>query len=141
MVQYRSSQVTTTSDQLPDDNPTLPHSLVCADRQLVRISHQRHPEQHRLKGKLLEPAFVRKLRVTQSELVKAFGFFVNESHCTELLGEPPKLPECGGSLQQIDEMGFYSSFREKAERSTRVCALLDSKHLDFHLSEPAGNDS
>jgi hypothetical protein len=132
VVQYRSSQLTTTSDQLPGDNPTLPHGLVYADCQLVRISHQRHAEQHGLQGELLKPTFVRKLRVAQSELLKALGFFVNKGSCAKLLGEPPELPECGGSLQQVDEMGPYSSFREKAERSTCVRALLDSKHLDFH---------
>ena len=72
MDQYRSFQLTTTSDQLPGGKPTLPHSFVGAYRQLVRISHQRHPEQQGLQGKLLDPAFVRKLRVAQSKLVKAF---------------------------------------------------------------------
>ena len=71
VVQYRSSEPSTTSDRLSGANPTLPHDFVRSDRQLVRVSHQRHAEQQWLHGKLLQPAVVRKLRVTQSKLLKA----------------------------------------------------------------------
>jgi hypothetical protein len=71
VVQYRSSELSTTSDQLSGANPTLPSGFVRSDCQLVRVSHQRHAEQQWFHGKLFQPAVVRKLRVTQCELLKA----------------------------------------------------------------------
>lgn len=71
VVQYRSSELSTTSDRLSGANPTLPHGFVRSNRQLIRVSHQRHAEQQGLRGELFQPAIVRKLRVTQSKLLKA----------------------------------------------------------------------
>ena len=71
VVQYRSSELSTKRDRLSGVNPTLPDGFVRSDRQLVRVSHQRHTEQQWLHGKLLQPTVVRKLRVMQSKLLKA----------------------------------------------------------------------
>jgi hypothetical protein len=74
VVQYRLAELIATSERpvyLPS-NPTLPRVFICPDNKLVRVSHQGHTEQERLFGKLFQPAVVRKLRVMQPELSKAF---------------------------------------------------------------------
>jgi hypothetical protein len=52
------------------------------------------------------------------------------------LGESPQLAKGCWSLQQIDEVRPYSSFREEAQSLPGISAFPDSKDLDFQLPSP-----
>lgn len=131
-IQYRLTELGTTSEQTPlSIDPVFPSALVPSDRKLIGVSHQGNSQQQRLLRELLEPAVVRKLRIAEAELSKSLGIFVEKQHHTKFLSKSSQLSERGRSFHQVDEMGFDSAFREKAESFSGVRAFSDPKDLYF----------
>ena len=112
-------------------HPAFPGCFVRADNDLVCIPDEWELEQQWLFGKLLQPPFVRKLRVVKTELTKTLRISINECRNTKFLGEPAKLAEGRRTLQKIDKMGFDSPLRKEAKSLARVRAFPDSKDLYF----------
>jgi len=71
------------------------------------------------------------LRVTQPELVESPGFFIDECHYAELLGEASELADRRGFLREVDEMSPYAALGEKSKCFPGIGAFLDSEDLDF----------
>src|SRR5919198_2006286 len=114
-------------------DPGSPGLLRRPHAQLVLVADQRHAEQQRLQGQLLEPALVRQQRRPEAELREAFRVAVDQGADAELLGEATQLAGRGGPLVEINEVGLDPALGEKAQRGARVGALADAEDLDFHL--------
>src|SRR5438477_168076 len=82
----------------PGGDPGAPRLLRRAHAQLLLMADQRHAEQQRLQGQLLEPAVLREQRRREAQLREALGVAVDQRADTELLGEAAQLARRGGTL-------------------------------------------
>lgn len=112
-------------------HPAFPGCFVRPDNDFVSIPDKWELEQQWLFGELLQPPFVRKLRVVKTELTKTLRISINECCNTKFLGEPAKLAEGCWTLQKIDKMGFDSPLRKETKSLACVRAFSDSKDLYF----------
>jgi hypothetical protein len=131
-VQYRLPGLMPTSEEsdLPL-HPAFPRYLVSSNDNLVCIADEGKPEQQRLFGKRLQPAFVRKLRVLKTKLAKTPRVSINECCHAKFLGESAQLTQGCWTLQEINEVSLDSSLREEAKSLARISTFLDSKDLYF----------
>ena len=134
-MQYRLAMLQPTSEDCGRLllQPASPRGFVRSDDHLVCVADERKLQQQRLLGKLLEPAVVRKLRIAQTELVKALRVSIDKGCHTKFLGESAQLAERCRPLHQIDEVRLDSSLREKTKSLTGVRTFPDSKDLNFQV--------
>jgi hypothetical protein len=131
-VQYRLPSLTATSERnaLPL-HPVLPRCFVSPNNYLVSIADKWKPKEQRLFGKLLQPAFVRKLRVLKPKVAKTLRVSINQCCHAKFLGESAKLAKGCWTLKKINKVSFHSSLREEAKSLARIRTFLDSKDLYF----------
>src|SRR5690242_909688 len=72
------------------------------------------------------------LRVAQTELLKAFGFRIQQPIHAKPLDEPAELPGRRASLLKIHEVDLHTSLGEESQGLSRVSALLPAENLNFH---------
>ena len=129
--QLKTRKETVQGLRFPLNRPGAPDSFIGPDHYLISTPDKRKPQDHRLLGEPGQPALVRHLRVTQSELVESSGLFINECHHAELLREASQLPDGGGFLHEVHEMSSNAALGEKPERFSCVGAFRDSEDLYF----------
>src|SRR5205814_9279571 len=118
----------------PGGDPGAPRLLRRAYAQLLSMADQRHAEQQRLHGQLVEPALLREQCRPEAQLREAFGVAVDQGADTELLGEAAQLAARGGPLVEIDEVGLDPTLGKETQRGARVGALPDTEDLHVHTS-------
>ena len=96
------------------------------------MADERHPQQQRLLGQLLEPALIAQARGAEPEIGEPARLAVDQRLHAELLREAPELAGRGRALLQVHEVGLDAPFGEEAERLSGLGALPDAENLDFH---------
>src|SRR5437763_16899046 len=82
----------------PGGHPGAPRLLRRAYAQLLSMADQRHAEQQRLHGQLVEPALLRQQCRPEAQLREAFGGAVHRGADTERLGEAAQVGGPGRPL-------------------------------------------